>query len=236
MISIVIPTYNEAEALPDLLARLRCEPEVKEIIVVDGGSQDRTVALALDGGAEVIQTAPGRGAQICRGASLARGDPLLFLHADSCFPAGGLAAIERLLADNPALGGGNFRLRFDGDSDFSRWLTGFYAWIRRHGVYYGDSGIFVRRAVYDRLGGIRPIALMEDFDLVRRLERAGPTGCIADPPLVTSSRRFEGRHPVMIFLGWLKIHALYYLGVPPARLARLYDSLRLVPGPADMRS
>lgn len=122
--------------------------------------------------------------------------------------------------------GGNFRLLFDGDSGFSRWLTGFYAWIRARGLYYGDSAIFVRRRVYQDLGGLRPLALMEDYDFTRRLERRGKTRCIDDPPLVTSSRRFEGRRPTSIVLGWLKIHALYHLGISPDRLARLYDSER----------
>ncbi len=112
---------------------------------------------------------------------------------------------------------------FDGDTGFSRWLTGFYAWFRRHGLYYGDSGVFVRRDVYRALGGIGPIALMEDFEFTRRLERIGPTCCLEDPPLVTSSRRFEGRHPLAIVWGWSVIHALYYLKVSPVRLAQLYD-------------
>ncbi|MCH7710682.1 MAG: hypothetical protein IH903_03510, partial [Proteobacteria bacterium] len=139
--------------------------------------------------------------------------------------AGGLAAIEEALSD-PRIVGGNFRLHFDGPSGFARWLTGFYAFIRRLGLYYGDSGVFVRRRVYDALGGVRPIALMEDFDFNRRLERAGPTRCIASPPLMTSSRRFEGRHPLAIIWGWLRIHALFTLKASPTRLARLYDSER----------
>ncbi|MEE8225733.1 MAG: hypothetical protein V3R30_02845, partial [Kiloniellales bacterium] len=88
--------------------------------------------------------------------------------------------------------------------------------------YYGDSGVFVRRDVYDALGGVRPIALMEDFDFTRRLERFGETCCIDEPPLITSSRRFEGRHPIQIVWGWLKIHALFYLNVSPNLLARMY--------------
>ena len=98
--------------------------------------------------------------------------------------------------------------------------------IRLGGLYYGDSGIFVRRRVLDAIGGVRPLALMEDYDLVRRLERAGPTACIADPPLVTSSRRFAGRRPPAIVWGWVRLHALYGLGVAPARLAEIYDSER----------
>ncbi len=83
--------------------------------------------------------------------------------------------------------------------------------------------MFVRRDVYRALGGIRQIALMEDFDFTRRLERIGPTCCLEDPPLVTSSRRFEGRHPLAIVWGWLVIHALYYLKVSPDRLAQFYE-------------
>ena len=130
------------------------------------------------------------------------------------------------MAGDPACPGGNFRLLFDGDDGFSRWLNGFYAWLRRRGFYDGDSGIFIRRSVLEALGGIRPIALMEDHDLVRRLERIGGTMCIADPPLLTSSRRFAGRPPVRIIAGWVRIHLSYYCGIAPARLAELYDSER----------
>ena len=144
---------------------------------------------------------------------------------DTRLARGGLAAIRGALAD-PAVIGGNFRILFDGADGFSRWLDGFYAWIRRGGLYYGDSAIFLRRAVYRELGGIRPIALMEDFDLSRRMERRGGTVCIAEPPVLSSSRRFAGRRPYAIVIGWLWIHALFYLGVSPERLARLYDSAR----------
>ncbi len=222
MISIVIPTLNEARHLPYLLADLGVGNAAAEIIVADGGSTDETRAVAREMGAGVIRTARGRGHQIAAGAAAARGKTLLFLHADSRFPSGGLARIGELLAARPQAVGGNFRLDFDGETRFDAWLERFYAWIRARGFYYGDSGIFVRRAVYERLGGMRPIALMEDYDFVRRLERFGPTICIDDPPLVTSSRRFAGRSPAAIVLGWLEIHALFHLGVSPSRLARLY--------------
>ena len=147
---------------------------------------------------------------------------LLFLHADSRFPEGGGTYIERALRQSPKSPGGNFRLTFDGGDRFSAWLTGFYTWIRRRGVYYGDSGIFVRRDIYAALGGFRPQDILEDYDFVRRLERAGPTVCITDGPLVTSARKFAGRRPVAIVAGWLWLHALYTLGVAPKRLARGY--------------
>jgi rSAM/selenodomain-associated transferase 2 len=222
MISIIIPTLNEAELLPALLADLAREAAAAEVIVVDGGSIDDTAEIARRAGARLLRTAAGRGRQLAAGAQASQGEVLLFLHADSRFPAGGLRRISGSLAATPQAPGGNFRLVFDGGEGFGRWLTGFYAWIRRRGFYYGDSGIFVRRAVYESLGGIQPVALMEDYSLVRRLERSGPTVCIEDPPLVTSARRFRGRHPVAIVAGWLWIHLLYYLGIVPERLARRY--------------
>lgn len=226
MISVIIPTFNEAANLPRLLHSLCAQTTPCEIIVVDGGSGDSTVELAARVGARCLGSEPGRGRQLRTGADAASGEIFLFLHADSDIPAGGLVRIVETLLASPTVVGGNFQLTFDGGDGFSQWLNGFYAWLRRRGIYYGDSGVFVRRSVYEALGGLRPIALMEDYDFTRRLERAGATCCICDPPLVTSSRRFVGRHPVAIVLGWLVIHALYHLGVSPDRLARLYNSQR----------
>ena len=227
MISVVIPALNEAARLPRLLRALRAEPVRCETIVVDGGSEDGTAEAARAAGATLVLSAPrGRGQQMAAGAAAARGPALLFLHADTAFPPGGLLALETLLRGRPEVVGGNYRLVFDGEDGFSRWLAGFYAAIRALGFWYGDSGIFVRRACYDAMGGVRPIAVMEDYDLVRRLRRAGPTACLAEPPLVTSSRRFEGRRPPAIVFGWARIHLLHWLGASPERLALLYDSDR----------
>ena len=226
MISVIIPTLNEAQNLPRLLAALGRDTSAHEVIVVDGGSQDMTVDVVRKFDVQIIESGPGRGVQLRRGADAASGDVLLFLHADSEFPALGLDRIVESLAMSPDIVGGNFRLLFSGETRFSQWLTRYYAWIRRRGLYYGDSAIFVRRDVYDAIDGMRPIALMEDFDFVRRMERFGRTVCIVDPPLVTSSRRFEGRNSIAIVFGWLRIHALYHLGVSPDRLAAIYYSRR----------
>lgn len=225
-LSVIIPTYNEADSLPALLAQIRAQGDKAEIVVVDGGSADGTAAVAQRLGARVLDSPAGRGRQLALGASAASGAILLFLHTDSRLPPGAFQRIRATMAADPAIVGGNFRLLFDGDDGFSRWLNGFYRWIRKRGLYYGDSAVFVRRDVYDAIGGIRPIALMEDYDFNRRLEKAGTTCCIEDPPLVTSARRFRGRHPVRIVAGWLVIHLLFHLGVSPDRLARLYDSGR----------
>lgn len=226
MISVIIPTLNEMDNVTALIGALQAEPETSEIIVADAASPDGTAERAEALGARVIFSKTGRGRQLLAGAEAATGDVMLFLHADTKFPEGGLGAITEALAERPECRGGNFRLLFDGDDKFSRWLEGFYAWIRARGFYYGDSGIFVRRLAYAEIGPIRPLALMEDLDFVRRMEEAGPTCYIETPTLVTSSRRFEGRAAGEIVWGWIKIHALYYLGVESERLARLYNSER----------
>lgn len=221
-ISIVIPTLDEAVHLRRLLPLLLAEPGPHEIIVVDGGSQDSTVAVAGEYGVRVIHSTAGRGMQLRTGAAAARGQVIWFLHADSLPGKGALRAIQDRLTADPALVGGNFRLVFDGDDGFSRWLTGFYAKIRRFGLYYGDSGIYVRRWVLERIGGVLPYPIMEDHELVRQMHKLGPTACIGEPFLCTSARRFHGRHPLRIFAGWLWMHLLYWLGVSPWRLGRCY--------------
>lgn len=229
-VSVVIPTLNEVDRLPQLLSVLASELDLREIIVADGGSDDGTQVVALQLGAKVISTEHGRGCALRGGAAAASGDILLFLHADSIFPRGGLAAIVGALDRDKRIVGGNFRVVFDVDTPFARRLAAIYAWMRRFSLYYGDSGIFVRRKVYDEIGGIEPMPLMEDYDFVRRLERAGPTCRIDDPPLITSSRRFANRPWPAALWSYTKIHLLYWLGVSPERLASMYarDQKRLL--------
>ncbi len=226
LISVILCTLDEAPVLGRLLADLQDEDTEHEVICVDGGSHDDTVDIASTYGCRVLTSGPGRGRQLSSGADVAKGELLLFLHADCRFPRNGLRTVSTTLSRRPECVGGNFRLLFDGDDEFSRWLTVFYARIRVRGLYYGDSGIFVRRRVYQALGGLRPIALMEDYDFVRRMERAGNTVCIEEPPLVTSSRRFRRRRSWAIVSGWVLLHGLFHLRVPPAILARLYQSAR----------
>ncbi len=227
MISIIIPTLDEAHNLPALLAALADEPTAHEIIVSDGGSGDGTPDIARAYHATLIEGPPARGGQLRRGADQARGDILFFLHADCRINPGTLGAIDKALAASPDLIGGNFELIFDGNDGFSEWLTGFYAWFRAKGLYYGDSGVFIRRANYDAFGGIPDWPLMEDFRFTRLMERYrraghGDTICLSDPPLVTSSRRFSNKSPAYIFWHWCLIHGLYYAKFPTARLAQWY--------------
>mgnify|MGYP003388754750 FL=1 len=222
LVSVVIPALNEEARIGHVIEQLRADNSAAfEIIVVDGGSTDRTVAIARGLESKIVVSPPGRGHQIAAGAATAKGDVLWFLHVDSQVSGGTLAAVRQAV-DGDRRSGGNFRVIFDGDGAFAEWLTGFYAWFRRRGLYYGDSGVFIRRDVYDEIGGVQPMALMEDYDLTRRMERFGGTCCIDTPAIVTSSRKFQGRRPIGIVLGWIRIHALYRLGVKPERLARIY--------------
>ena len=203
LISIVIPTLNEQAALSRLFNELDADGSASlEVIVSDGGSDDTTEFVARGAGAKVVTGPRGRGQQLATGARTARGDVIWFLHADSRLSPGTLGAI-RAAVDVDGACGGDFRLAFDGEDGFSRWLTGFYAWFQQRGLYYGDSGIFIRHDVLEKIG-FRPIALMEDYELSRRLERHRGTCCIDTPPMTTSSRKFANCHPVAIFFGWLK--------------------------------
>ena len=227
-ISVIIPTLNEAHRLPSLLAHLRDESADIEIIVVDGGSRDETRAVAMAAGAHVLTcNTRARPATSCRRGKQRRATSYGFYMPTPPIPA---AACGRSSAFCPTPSGddrGQFSpaVRWPGRDSAAGWTVSIGGFAK-HGVYYGDSAVFVRRTTYQALGGIRPIALMEDYDFNRRMEKAGRTCCIADPPLITSSRRFAGRHPAAIVWGWVKIHLLFYLGVSPDRLARLYDSQR----------
>lgn len=176
----------------------------------------------------MIAASRGHGQRLATGATKADEDILLLLHADSYLAPGTLVAIIATLGQNPHAIGGIFRLLFDGGDAFSAWLSGFYVWLRAIGRHYSNSGVFVRRTTYERLCGIHPIALVEDYDFVSRLERTGRPVRIDVPPLVTFARRFKGRRRAGIVAGWLLIHTLYHVGVPypPAQLATFYDRWR----------
>jgi rSAM/selenodomain-associated transferase 2 len=223
-LSIIIPALDEAR---DIGATLDAAARVKgdvEVIVVDGGSADETVEVARRRGARVVSAPRGRGAQMHAGALEARGELLWFLHADTLAPADAAECIARALRDPRAVGG-NFRIRFDGSGGAARFLTWLYPRLRRLGLAYGDSGIFVRRAAYERAGGFKPFPVFEDLDLLRALWRQGRF-VQAEACVVTSSRRFEGRSFALTFARWSLLQGLYWLGVSPHTLARLYTNVR----------
>lgn len=222
-LSIIIPTLNEAGTLPALAAHLARWRAGVEIILADGGSQDETVTLAHASDWHVLSAPRGRGSQLNAGAKAACGEVLLFLHADTRLPEEALPLIEAALAD-PGVCGGNFSLVFSGTSWAARLLTRLYPCLRWGGMCYGDSAMFVRREVFERLGGFQDFPIFEDVDLFRRLKRAGRF--VRLPACATTSaRRFEGRFG-RTFALWSCLQVLYWLGVPPRRLARFYRQAR----------
>jgi len=219
LISIIIPTLNEERVIRELAASITELPGNFEVIVADGGSEDRTVELAGECGLQSIIAPRGRGPQMNAGAAGARGDVLLFLHADTRLPHETFCLIELALQDT-RVSGGNFGLLFDGGTHEAKFLTKIYPLLRFAGMCYGDSAIFTRRAIFESLGGFRDYPIFEDLDLYRRLNRAGKFKKLS-ATAVTSSRRFEGRF-IRTFALWSILQVLYWLGVNPRRLYRFY--------------
>jgi rSAM/selenodomain-associated transferase 2 len=226
LVTVVLPVLDEARELPAALDRLAALPGRLEVIVADGGSRDGTAAAARAHRlAPAVVVAPeGRAAQLNAAAAVARGEALVFLHADTALPDGAYAELCAALR-RPDVEGGNFALRFGGAGRFARILTAWYALQRRTGVYYGDSVLWARPAAFAALGGFRPLAIMDDYDFARRLERRGRTACLPGPA-VTSARRWEQAGLRRTVAAWVAIRWLYLAGVAPERLARLYRPVR----------
>lgn len=216
-LSVVVPALNAAATLRPTVASLG---EVDELIVVDGGSSDGTAALAVELGARLVEAPRGRGRQLHAGATAASGEWLLFLHADTRLAEGWLAAARRHMADHPRAAA-CFAFRLDDDSWQARLLErGVALRVRALALPYGDQGLLLPRALYEAVGGFRPLPLMEDVDLVRRIGRKRLR--LLDAAAITSPARWHRD-------GWWRRSArnlaclsLYGLGVSPARIARLY--------------
>ncbi len=221
-ISVIIPALNEAEHIAGAIDSARNEAD--ELIVADGGSRDATVRIARDRGARVIAARAGRGAQLAAGAASATHDVLLFLHADTRLPAGWSERVRGALG-RPGVAGCAFRLVIDVPGRFLRLLERAVAWRSRAlQLPYGDQAIAVRREVYQRAGGFRPIEVMEDFDFVRRLRRLGRIELL-DDAVVTSGRRWRRRGVVRTTLVNQLCIAAFLLGVPPRCIAALRERL-----------
>ncbi len=225
-ISVIIPTLHEEKTLPDTLTRLQ-HPAFSEVLVVDGGSRDRTLAdVALANPLTRVLNAPrGRARQMNAGAAAAKGELLLFLHADTLLPATAAQDITQAMADT-RIAGGRFDARLVPDRGLL-WVVGrMMSWRSRlTGIATGDQAIFVRRKVFEDLGGFPDIPIMEDIAFSRRLKQAGHVAALHSC-VMTSGRRWE-RHSAIktiLLMWWLRL--LFYLGVSPARLKRMYDDAR----------
>jgi rSAM/selenodomain-associated transferase 2 len=244
-IAVIIPTLNEEQALPGTLART-ARLGFDEIIVVDGGSSDRTCEIvkplcinrdpsSVSSGAAsstdhasritLLASSKGRAKQMNAGASQSQAGILLFLHADTRLPDGARQAIERALSE-PACVGGHFDVRFEHDAGLA-WLIARLISLRSRwsGIATGDQAIFVRREVFATLGGFADIPLMEDLDFARRLKQAGRTAPLR-AQVVTSYRRWERYGAVRIIVLMWTLRFLYWIGIHPSKLHRFYTVVR----------
>ncbi len=221
-ISAVIPTLDEARALPDAVAALRLQPEVTEIIVADGGSTDDTARIAEALGCRLVPAPRGRGQQLQAGCAAATGDVLWMVHADTGVAPGAGAALLRCLRDPLVVGGGLWK-RFRNPPLVMRGSR-LRCWLRLwwNGRILGDQTFFVRRDALDAVGGVPPQALMEDVELSRRLRRVGRLA-LAGATVTASERRFL-RHGIWrTYWTMWKVCRAHRRGVDPEQLRRIYE-------------
>jgi rSAM/selenodomain-associated transferase 2 len=223
-LDVVIPTLNAARHLSHTLAALSVDHELRLAVTAsDGGSRDDTQTIARTAGAAVVQTEPGRGGQLAAGAAAGSAPWLLFLHADTILSAGWPQAARAFMTAANASRAGYFRLRFESTDRRARRIERLANWRSRAlGLPYGDQGLLIARAFYQQIGGFRPLPLMEDVELVRRIGRRRLVALEADA--ITSARRYESD-------GWLARPArnlaclgLYFAGLSPRLIQRLYGS------------
>jgi rSAM/selenodomain-associated transferase 2 len=228
--SMIIPVLNEEAVLEEHLAHLtgqfahHCAQYDCELLIVDGGSSDNTTTIAQRYG-QVIQAARGRATQMNAGAAIAKGDVLLFLHADTRLPGAAFRAIEQALA-SPDVVGGAFRLCFNCDQ-WSYRLVAFFTNLRSrlNASFTGDQAYFIRANSFHAIGGYPDQPLMEDLEIIARLRKIGNT--ILLPLYVTTSARRHEKIGLFrsVLLMWF-LRALYKFGVSPAQLQRMYIDIR----------
>lgn len=222
LISIVIPTLNEAEELPRTLSTMTDCRDV-EIIVVDAGSVDATTHIAADAGCRVLESSPPRARQLNVGAAAATGQHLLFLHADTRLPAGFTDAIHAVLSESGVIAGA-FRLCIDAPGLSLRLLERSVNLRSRFlQLPYGDQGLFVGRGVFEHIGGFPELPIMDDFAFVRRLRRYGRIR-VAPLSARTSARRWKKLGPWRTTWINQKVIVGYQLGIPPERLLKWYKA------------
>jgi len=222
-LSIVIPALDEAPRIVTVLAALqRLRAQGHEVIVVDGGSSDGTLELARPLADRAFAAARGRARQMNAGAKAARGDTLLFLHADSTLPEGAARAVAEAL--DGVRRWGRFDVTLSGSARTLK-LIAFMMNVRSRwtGIATGDQGVFVERALFESAGGYPDIPLMEDIALSKALKRRGGRPAALRSRVVTSGRRWERHGPWKTIVAMWRLRLAYALGADPATLARRYD-------------
>jgi rSAM/selenodomain-associated transferase 2 len=228
-LSVIIPTFNEELTIKKTLDALSRLVNVDEIIIVDGGSADKTIEIIENYPANKLLRLinfpePNRGKQLHEGTRHASGEIFWFLHADTR-PVQGCGKQIKQYMRYKEIVGGNFHVIFDGDSRWARFLTRLYPQLRSIGLVYGDSAMFVRRETYEKIKGFKPLPIFEDVDLYKRLQKKGQF-MHSSLAVTTSSRRFQNRSFIWTFAGWSFFQGLYWVGLPPRLLAKGYKQIR----------
>jgi len=220
-VSVIIPIWNDSAALRECLASLAAVDDVLETIVGDASDDSTCQRIAEAAGARVVACPePNRGRQMNSAAALARGDVLLFHHADTEISRAHIQSLRRTMSDPTVVGGGFFR-RFNPMHTNRRWMEPIIRRINRRSTIWGDQSMFVRREHFQRMGGFKPIPLFEDMEFSRRLRKSGPVRLI-DPPLYSSARRHKKYGSWRASLEIFCAVQLYRLGVSPQRIHRYY--------------
>ncbi len=227
-ISVIIPVLDEHENINSHIGHIRNQDfeGAIEIIVVDGSAHGRTLEVIEDSDTVKITSNRGRALQLNAGAAVAQGRILLFLHADTQLPPGGLRKVCDLLEDDQYVGGA-FDLGIDSKRLFLKFIAA-RARLRSRltRIPYGDQAIFVRKSYFEQIGGFREIPLMEDIELMQRIKRKGDKIFILKDRVSTSPRRWEAEGVLYTTLRNQFLASMYYLGVSPERLVRYYRNHR----------
>ncbi len=223
-IAAIVPVFNEAQLLPEKLSSLRALNS-DELIFIDGGSTDGTQQLLEASGVTWFTGVRGRAAQMNVGAGKCKSDIILFIHIDTEIDESNISAIKSVMKQQ-GLVGGRFDIRLSGHHPAYRMISWFMnirsRWSK---ISTGDQALFVRRAVFEQMGGFADLPLMEDVEFSKRLKREGDIACLRET-VITSSRRWQQHGIIRTVLLMWKLRFLYWLGTPADKLAAMYRDAR----------